>query len=144
MNDPLKVILDTAVLVAAFRSRIGASNAVLRLALQGAFKMGGTITLFLEYTEVLHRPEQLAAHGISPSEITRTLGLLAAIAEPIPLYFRWRPQLRDPNDEMVLDAAINGRVDAIVTHNVRDFLPEASRFNIRVLTPAQFLSEVKR
>ena len=58
---------------------------------------------------------------------------------PVTPYFLWRPTLRDPDDEMVLDAAVNGRAEAIVTFNVRDFLPGATRFRLAVLTPAQTL-----
>lgn len=57
---------------------------------------------------------------------------------------RWRPQLRDPNDEMVLEAAINGRADALVTYNIRDFRDAGPRFGIRIARPADLLEEVTR
>src|SRR5262247_3808776 len=69
----------------------------------------------------------------------RYLDGLAALVVPVTPYFLWRPTLRDPDDEMVLDAAVNERAEAIVTFNVRDFLPGATRFRVAVLTPAQTL-----
>jgi len=50
--------------------------------------------------------------------------------------------MQDVDGEMVLDAAINGRADVIVTHNLRDFVPAAARFYLRVLPPAEFVLEV--
>lgn len=63
--------------------------------------------------------------------------------EPVEVYFQWRPQSADPNDEMVLEAAINGPADALVTHNVADFPGPAERFRISVLRPGDLLKKVK-
>lgn len=57
--------------------------------------------------------------------------------------FQWRPQLADANDEMVLEAAVNGRADALITHNVRDFARGAERFGLRVLRPGDYLKELR-
>jgi predicted nucleic acid-binding protein len=69
---------------------------------------------------------------------------LAALLTPVMPYFLWRPRLRDPDDEMVLDAAVNGGADAIVTFNVNDFLPGAAQFQLEVLTPAEILRRLRR
>ena len=63
---------------------------------------------------------------------------------PVEIRFLWRPQLQDPGDEMVLEAAINGHAEAIVTHNRRDFVPAAGRFGIEVLSPADALELFRR
>jgi predicted nucleic acid-binding protein len=126
------------------RSRHGASNRLLQLAYARWFQMLATPALFLEYEEILGRDEQRAVHGMSPERIAAFLIGIAAILEPVKVYYRWRPQMQDVDDEMVLDAAINGRADAIVTHNLRDFLPAASRFGLRVVTPVSFVEEVLR
>lgn len=128
----MRLVLDTSVLIAGFRSHSGASRQVLRLVPERQFQMVASSALYLEYEDVLTRPEQIAAHGVSAADVARFLVATATFTEQVRVYFRYRPQLRDANDEMVLEAAINGRADAIVTHNVRDFFPAAQRFGIMV------------
>lgn len=137
-----RVVLDTSVLVAALRSRMGASNALLRRVAMGRIVPLVTPALFLEYEDVLKRPEQRAAHGFEPDAIDGFLAAFASAAQAVECHFRWRPQLRDPNDEMVLEAAVNGSADALVTHNVRDFLP-AQAFSLRVATPGEVMRELE-
>jgi len=139
----VRIVLDTSVLVAALRSRLGAGNAILRLVAQRRVVLLATPPLFLEYEDVLKRPEHRLAHRLSSEEIDDFLRELAALVEPVELHFRWRPQVHDSNDEMVLEAAINGDADALVTYNTSDFSPAAARFNVPVLTPADFLKRMK-
>ena len=80
--------------------------------------MLATPPLFLEYEAVLKRPEQLAAPALSQTDLDAVLGALAALIEPVEAHLSWRPQLDDPDDETVLEAAINGRADALVTYDV--------------------------
>ncbi len=136
----MRLVLDTSVLIAAFRSPTGASRHLLRLLAQRRFNLVASSALYLEYETVLIRPEQIAIHGVSSHDISRFLADIAHFTDQVRVYFHYRPQLRDPNDEMVLEAAINGRADAIVTHNVRDFLPAARQFGIEVLTPGSMIS----
>ena len=131
-------MLDTLVVVAGLRTRLGAGNAVLRMAAEKRIRPLATPPLFLEYEDVLKRPEHRLAHGLSPFEVDEFLAELAALIEPVEVHFQWRPQTRDPNDEMVVEAAINGRADAIVTYNVADFAEAGQRFEIQVLRPANF------
>jgi predicted nucleic acid-binding protein len=100
--------------------------------------------VFLEYEDVLKRAEQRLAHGLAPEAIDEFLAELAALIEPVEVHFRWRPQLRDANDEMVLEAAIHGRADALVTYNLADFAAAGDRFKIPVLRPADLLKMVKQ
>ena len=102
-----------------------------------------TPALFLEYEEVLKRPEHRAAHGLDHEAIDAFLAALASAIEPVTVHIAWRPQLRDPSDEMVLEAAINGRADVIVTFNVKDFAP-AARFGVSVRFPADVLKEARQ
>jgi putative PIN family toxin of toxin-antitoxin system len=135
----VRLVLDTSVLIAGFRSHSGASRQLLQLVPQRRFQLVASSALYLEYEAVLTRPEQIVAHGVSAEDVARFLVATATFTEQVRVYFRYRPQLRDANDEMVLEAAINGRADAIVTHNVRDFLPAADDFGIEVLMPGSII-----
>lgn len=137
-----RVVFDTSVLVAGLRSRLGASNLLLLKAARGRLRPLVTTALFLEYEDVLLRPEQRLVTGLSEQDVARLLAAFASFAEPVDVHFRWRPQLGDPADELVLEAAVNGRADALVTHNVRDFSAAASRFRLRLLTPQQCLADL--
>jgi len=135
-----RVVLDTNVLVAGLSSRRGASHALLRRVLNHRLQMLASPVLWLEYEAVLKRPEIRRMHGLSPAGVDDVLDALAILVEPVSLHYRWRPQLRDPADEMVLDTALNGGAHKLVTFNVRDFYPAATtRFGLAVLTPAECL-----
>jgi putative PIN family toxin of toxin-antitoxin system len=139
----LEIVLDTSVVVAGLRTRLGAGNAVLQLVAERRVRLLATPPLFLEYEDALKRPEHRLAHGLTLPEIDEFLAELAALVEPVEVHFQWRPQTRDPNDEMVLEAAINGRADAIVTYNMADFAEAGERFAISIMRPAELLRKVK-
>lgn len=139
----LRVVLDTSVLVAGLRSRLGASNELLTRVANGTVLPLVTIALFLEYEEVLLRAEHRLATGMSEADVAGFLAALASASEGVDVHFQWRPQLRDPADEMVLEAAVNGRADALVTHNISDFAEAGRRFGLRVIAPGDLLKELK-
>ena len=115
---------------------MGASNALLRQVAAKRLLALATPALFLEYEDVLKRPEQRQAHGMDERQIDGFLAAFASVLEPVDVHIAWRPQLRDPSDEMVLEAAINGRADAIVTFNVKDFAFACRRFGLMALPPS--------
>jgi predicted nucleic acid-binding protein len=117
---------------------------MLRLLAMRRLSALATPALFLEYEEVLKRSEQRTVHGLDERGIERFLAALASAIEAVTLHFAWRPQLRDPADEMVLEAAVNGQVDALVAFNVRDFAEAGERFGIRIVRPADVLKKVLR
>ncbi len=139
-----RVVVDTSVIVAGFRSQLGASNRILTLIAERRIVPPVTTALFLEYDDVLNRPEQRLATGMAKEDIQGFLAALASAAEPVNVHFMWRPQLADPADELVLEAAVNARASAIVTHNVRDFLPAARDFAIEVITPSVMLERMRK
>lgn len=139
----MKIVLDTSVLTSALRSNAGASRAVLRRIGLGQIDILATPALFLEYEAVLTRPEQLAASGLAIHEVGRFLDAFAGHCSPVDIYFHWRPQLKDPDDEMVLEAAVNGQADALVTFNLAHFAMAAPRFHLPLWLPKQFLMEIR-
>ena len=102
-----------------------------------------TTSLFLEYEEVLLRAEQRLATGMSDADVAGFLAAFASASTGVDVHFQWRPQLGDPADERVLEAAINGHADALVTHNIADFAKAATRFGLRVVRPGELLKELK-
>jgi predicted nucleic acid-binding protein len=114
------------------------------MAVEGRFELLATPALFLEYEDVLKRPEQVAVHGISMLELDSVIADLANLIVAVQVNFQWRPQLHDAKDEMVLEAALNGRANRLVTHNVADFRVATERFGLMVSRPNEFLKEMKR
>ena len=103
-----------------------------------------SVPLLIEYEAVLTRPEQLATCGMRAAEIGRVLDDLVAVATPITRSYRWRPMLPDPDDDMILEAAVNGNADAIVTFNQRDFEKARFTFQCGVILPRQALQQIRR
>jgi putative PIN family toxin of toxin-antitoxin system len=138
-----RIVLDSSVVISGFRSRRGAAYRLLELVAQRRFVLLATPALFLEYEAVLKRPEQREVSGLTLEQVDTALSALAGIIEPVEVRFAWRPQLGDSGDEMVLDAAVNGRADALITHNVADFAVAALRFGLLVLPPGELLKRTR-
>jgi putative PIN family toxin of toxin-antitoxin system len=139
----VRFVLDTAVMVAATRSDRGASRQLVLAALDRRFELLLSVPLALEYEAVLKRPEQMAASRGTLQEIDKLLAALIAVAKPVYRSFFWRPLLRDADDDMVMETALSGRADLLVTYNLRDFEPTASDFGISVVTPREALKQIK-
>lgn len=101
--------------------------------------MLANVALALEYEATCRRAEHGGAAGLNSAQVGIFVDAVIALAEPVETHFLWRPQLRDPGDELVLEAAVNGRANAIVTFNQKDFGEVPMRFGIEVLAPADAL-----
>jgi putative PIN family toxin of toxin-antitoxin system len=139
----LRLVLDTDVLVAALRSDRGASRQLLICALDRQIELLASVPLMLEYEAVLTRPEHLDASGLTAQQVGEVLDALAKVLIPVHMNFRWRPRLKDPGDEMVLETAVNGEADRLVTFNLRHLAVAARDFGIRVLRPRDAWHEVQ-
>jgi len=131
-----RTVLDTDVLVAAVRSHRGASRVVLTAALEQRYPTLASVPLMLQYESVLTRAEHLAAARISAADVEILLDAIALVAEPIRISYLWRPVLTDPGDDLVLETAVNGGADVVVTFNRRYFEPAAAPFGLEILAPA--------
>jgi len=141
------VVLDTNVLVAGLRSRDGASFRILEAIVDDRVDFALSVPLLLEYEAVLKRDEQLQSSGLGEDDMDTVLNILCVRGKATRLSYLWRPQLKDEQDEMVLETAVNASADAIVTFNATDFLPAADRFGVKIISPSEYhrwLKEVEK
>lgn len=139
----MKCVLDTDVIVASLRSQRGASREIIRRIGLGEITALASVAMMIEYESVLKRPEHLQAANLTATQVDTFLNALANLMVPVTPYFLWRPQLRDPNDEMILETAVNGQAAAIVTFNVRHFGIAPSCFGISVLRPGDLMRRLR-
>jgi putative PIN family toxin of toxin-antitoxin system len=134
-----RIVLDTNILVSALRSRSGASFRLLSLIDSGKYVPCVSVSLILEYEAATKK--QAKTLGLTHSDIDNILDYICLVAEHRKVYYLWRPTLKDPNDDMVLELAVSGKVEAIVTYNRGDF-KGAERFGIRIISPRDFLKQI--
>ncbi|MBF0305082.1 MAG: putative toxin-antitoxin system toxin component, PIN family [Alphaproteobacteria bacterium] len=139
----MRIVIDTDVMVAAFDSKRGASRQLLLDVLDEHVLLVLSTPLLLEYEAVLTRPKVLSMTALSLAETIEVLDELAAICVPVSFDFRWRPSGADPDDELVLETALNGNADAIATFNMRHMAAAAARFGIGAQRPAEILQRIR-
>lgn len=141
MGATTKVVLDTSVLVAAARSRHGASFALVASLPHPHFQICLSVAGYTEWQAVLIRPEHLP-QGANADMALGFLRYLVSLAHLQDIHFLWRPFLRDPDDDMVLECAVAAGCAYIVTHNIKDFR-RTEQLGVKAVTPAQFLQILK-
>jgi len=132
-------VLDTNVLVAGLRSRRGASFRLMRLLGKGRFRTVLSVPLVLEYESACKR--QSRAVRLTYADIDDILDYLCRVSDCRQIFYLWRPFLRDPGDDMILEVAVEAETEFIVTHNLRDF-SGAEQFGVLVVTPQSFLRHI--
>jgi putative PIN family toxin of toxin-antitoxin system len=137
----MRIVLDTSVLVAASRSRNGASFRLVSMLPSPKFEIALTIAVYTEWQAVLTRPEHLPP-GVTTDMALGFVRYLASIAHLQDVHFLWRPFLRDPDDDMVLECAVAAGCEYIVTHNIKDFR-RVEELNVRAITPADLLNRLR-
>lgn len=130
-------------MVAAIRSDTGASHRLLSAVLERRCTLVASVPLIIEYEAVMTRAEHLAASHLTEAEVGELLDALVSVAEPVHLAFLWRPRLRDPDDDMVLEAAINGQANRLVTFNRRHFAAAGEEFGVLVCSPTAALEAME-
>jgi putative PIN family toxin of toxin-antitoxin system len=134
-----RVVLDTSVLIAGLRSRRGASYRLLKLLGRGRFEICISVPLVLEYESAAKRISR--ALGLHHTDIEDILDYICAVSVHRRIHFLWRPFLRDPSDDMVLELAVESESQYIVTHNISDFAG-IRQFGLEALTPGEFLRRI--
>jgi len=136
----LKIILDTNVLYSGLHSASGASHRILRAIEEERVTIILSTTLLFEYEDILKRKK--SELGLTDQNIEIILDNLCDLSEFQKIYFLWRPYLKDPKDDHVLEVAVASQAKTIVTHNLKDF-KEVDKFGIKVITPKGFLKEIR-
>lgn len=139
----MKLVLDTDVIIAALRSPSGASAELVRMARRREFKPVISVPLMLEYEAVALRPDHRKASGLTREEILAVLDVLVDVSEWNRIHYAYRPLLKDPADEMVLETALNSGAHGIVTFNRRDFGETPAIFNYKCWLPREALENLK-
>ena len=139
----LRIALDTTILVSAIRSKEGAAAILLDLILGSRITLLMSLAIEYEYRDVALRPHHVAVSHLTAMQITNILDQLVALAEPVQIVDSYRPLSVDPDDDLVLDVAINGAADALVTRNLRHFSRAGAEFNIPILEPKTLLDKMR-
>lgn len=140
----MRLVLDTDVVVAAMRSPTGASAALLTLLLSGKGTWLLSVAMALEYESICMLAEHRLVAGASSADVQNLLHSIFDLIVPVEVHYQWRPQLSDASDEMVLETAVNGRADAIVTFNHSDYRDAPRRFGILLWKPGEALKEIRK
>jgi len=130
--------MDTNVLVSAIGSNKGASYKFLTMVDSGKYELQISVPLLLEYEEAAKRSASVA---LSETEINDILDYICAMSNKREIFYLWRPMLKDPKDDFVLELAVESESAFIITYNKQD-IGKAKRFGIRVATPKEFLEEI--
>ena len=135
-------MIDTQVLVSAILSPDGAAREVLRRCLSGHARPLVGHALFLEYEDILAREELLTAASITSNDRAELLDALLSVCEWVDVTFLWRPNLPDESDNHLIELAIAGNAESIITGNPRDVAAGERVFDsMRVVTPGNWLKE---
>jgi putative PIN family toxin of toxin-antitoxin system len=132
----LHIVIDTNVIIAALRSKKGASFKLLSLVGTKKFEIHDSVALVFEYEDVIQRHR--AETGLSQDDVAIFIDSLCSMARHSKIYFLWRPSLPDANDELILELAVSAKCEYIVTHNIKDF-KATEKFGIKAVTPKEFL-----
>jgi putative PIN family toxin of toxin-antitoxin system len=134
---PLQIVIDTNVLISALRSQQGASFRLLSLIGESSlFEINISVPLVLEYEDVTKR--YLKETGLTQKDVNDIIDYLCSIGNRHRIYFLWRPLLKDPKDDMILELAVEAQCDYIISFNKRDFVG-IQQFDLQILTPQEFL-----
>jgi len=135
-----KVVIDTSVIISALIGKRGANREVIRQCLTGKYLPLISNPLFQEYEDVSSRKRVKAICPLSVMEVRDLLNAFYSVCSWVPIYYLWRPNLKDEDDNFLIELALAGNSQTIVTNNVKDLEAAELRFeDLRILTPQQIL-----
>ena len=132
----MKIVIDTNVLFTALNSNQGASYKLVSMIPSKKFSIAISVPLIIEYEAVLRRGK--LPPSITEEDITDFIDFICQVGEEQDIFFLWRPFLPD---DLVLEVAVAGDCDAIITYNKKHFI-KVKKFGLRVLTPKELLTEI--
>jgi predicted nucleic acid-binding protein len=103
------------------------------------FQIAISVPLLIEYEDVLKRKSRNIS--LTHDEIDDILDYICAVADKREIYYLWRPFLKDPKDDMVLELAVESQSHYIITYNLRNF-KRIEQFNVRAISPKDFLEMI--
>jgi putative PIN family toxin of toxin-antitoxin system len=140
----MRLVVEADVLVAAIASPTGGTAALLVVPGERQALLLLSAALVFEYEATATRAEHPFAAKANETDVVNLIDAIIDVVEPVEVHYQWRPQLSDAGDEMVLETAVNGRADAIVTFNRRHYGDVPSRFGIEVISPADALRRITK
>lgn len=136
----ITIVVDTSVLISALTGKRGPSRELLRQCLKGQYRPLISNALFFEYEDVSSRPQVQKICPLNKKEINKLLKAFYSVCDWIPIYYLWRPNLRDENDNFLIELAVAGNAGVIVTNNVKDLKSAELIFeNLHIYKPEQLL-----
>jgi putative PIN family toxin of toxin-antitoxin system len=136
----IKIVVDTSVFISALISSVGSSREVIRRCLKGEYQPLMGNALFSEYESVMGRSEIIAKCPLTSTEISALLASFMSVSQWIYIYYLWRPNLKDEADNHLIELAVAGNAQIIVTHNIKDFQnPELLFPNLSILKPEELI-----
>ncbi len=136
-----RVVIDANIFVSALMSSDGSAREVLRLAFLGDIQLLMGNALLAEYEDVTRRDHVAERCILNATERQELLGAFLSVCEWVSIYFLWRPNLRDENDNHLIELALAGGADLIITHNIRDFKHSDLSFpDLSIMEPGEFLN----
>lgn len=132
------IVIDTNVIYSGLRSKLGASFKLLRLIGSKKIELNISVPLIIEYEDVLKRGN---LKNLTESDIDDFINYICKVSHKHKIFFLWRPTLKDPKDDMLLELAVTCDADYIITYNIKDF-EKATNFKPKILTPKEFLMKI--
>lgn len=140
----MSVVIDTNIIVAGLMSNLGLSFRILSLIPTDRLRFIISVPLFLEYESVLKRDHLLQQFNLSIDDIDTILNMIALKSIKVKIFYLWRPFLKDPGDDLVLETAVSGKAESIITFNTKDFKNVQNTFGIKILTPKQYFTSLEQ